>query len=131
MKKLFLLVTLLLSLAVFAQKLDTSTLATDDKEAWKRIESYRQRVLAGESMAALATLYTEDPGSAKTGGRYDNIARGMFVPEFEKVAFALKAGEVSEVFLTTYGFHFIQLVAAHDGLVDVRHILVTSKTNSR
>ena len=129
MKKLILLFGSLLSLSAFSQRLDTTTMNIDEKQAWSRIEMIRKRVIGGENMATLATMYTEDPGSAKNGGRYDNIARGVFVPEFEKVAFSLKAGEVSEVFQTTYGFHFVQLVAAHDGLVDVRHILVTPKTN--
>ena len=97
------------------------------KAAREKLEGYRQRVLNGESMAVIATLYTEDPGSAKTGGRYDGIARGMFVPEFEAVAFRLKPGEVSEIFWTSYGYHFIQLIQRRGEVVDVRHILVTPK----
>jgi len=97
------------------------------KEAKEKIESYRQRVLKGDSMSIIAAAYSEDPGSVKTGGRYNNIARGQFVPEFEKVAFALQPGEISEVFETQYGFHFIQLISQHDNLVDVRHVLVIPK----
>jgi peptidyl-prolyl cis-trans isomerase SurA len=115
----------------FAQKIDTTVLSDEAKQAVARLEGYRQRVLKGESMATLATLYTEDPGSAKTGGRYDGITRGMFVPEFEAVAFKLKAGEVSEIFETTYGYHFVQLVAIRGDVIDVRHILITPKTNSK
>jgi len=97
------------------------------KAAREKLEGYRQRVLNGESMSVIATLYTEDPGSAKTGGRYDGIARGAFVAEFEAVAFRLKPGEVSEIFLTSFGYHFIQLIARRGEVVDVRHILVTAK----
>ena len=97
------------------------------KEALTLIESYRQRVIKGESMSTLASLYSEDPGSAKNGGRYDSIVRGIMVPEFEKVAFSLKPNEISEVFETKYGFHFIQLVARKGEVVDVRHILVIPK----
>lgn len=95
--------------------------------AREQIESYRKRVLNGESMSVLAALYSEDPGSAKNGGRYDNVARGMMVPEFEAVAFKLKPGEVSEVFETPYGFHFIQLIARKGELVDLRHLLIIPK----
>jgi peptidyl-prolyl cis-trans isomerase SurA len=101
------------------------------KVAREKLEGYRQRVLAGESMSVIATLYTEDPGSAKTGGRYDGIARGQFVPEFEAVAFRLKVGEVSEIFESSFGYHFIQLVARRGELVDVRHILVTAKVTNQ
>jgi peptidyl-prolyl cis-trans isomerase SurA len=94
--------------------------------AREKLESYRQRVLNGESMHVLAALYTEDQASAKTGGFY-SFGRGMMVPEFEAVAFKLKNGEVSEVFETAYGYHFIQLVARKGEMVDVRHILISPK----
>ncbi len=97
------------------------------KEAHDKLEGYRQRVLKGESMSVLAALYTDDPGSAKTGGCYREIGRGVFVPEFEEVAFKLKPGEVSEVFETQYGFHFIQLIERRGDVVDLRHILVKTK----
>lgn len=92
-----------------------------------QLETYRTRVINGESMAVLAALYSEDPGSAKNGGRYESVMRGMMVPEFEAVAFRLKAGEVSEIFETTYGYHFIQLVSRKGESVDVRHILMAPK----
>ena len=104
---------------------------TSKQAAKEKIEGYRQRVLKGESMAEIAKLYTEDPGSAKTGGLYENIARGQFVPEFETVAFSLKPGEISPVFETQYGFHFIQLVARRGDVVDVRHVLVIPKENKK
>ena len=105
---------------------------TDEEKMQVReqLEVYRQRVLKGESMSVLAALYSEDPGSAKNGGRYESVMRGQFVPEFEAVAFRLKAGEVSEIFSTTYGFHFIQLVARKGESVDVRHILMSPKVSS-
>ncbi len=101
------------------------------RAAREKLEGYRQRVLNGESMSVIATLYTEDPGSAKTGGRYDGIARGQFVPEFEAVAFRLKPGDVSEIFESAFGYHFIQLIARRGELVDVRHILVTAKVTTQ
>lgn len=97
------------------------------KDARTAIESYRERVLKGESMSVLAALYSEDPGSAKNGGRYESILRGVMVPEFEAVAFRLKKGEVSEVFETPYGYHFIELIARKGETVDLRHILIAPK----
>ncbi|HTA61643.1 MAG TPA: peptidylprolyl isomerase, partial [Bacteroidia bacterium] len=69
--------------------------------------------------------------SVKTGGLYDGIARGRFVPEFEAVAFRLKVNEVSEIFESAFGYHFIQLIARRGELVDVRHILVTAKVTTQ
>ncbi len=91
------------------------------------LEKHRQRVINGESMSVLCALYSEDPGSAKNGGRYETVMRGQMVPEFEAVAFKLKQGEVSEIFETSYGYHFMQLVARKGESVDVRHLLMSPK----
>lgn len=100
-------------------------------EAKEQLESYRQRVLKGESsMSTLARLYSEDPGSAKDGGFYANVARGVMDPAFEAVAFRLKNGEVSNVFETTYGYHFIELVQRKGELLDLRHILIIPKMSN-
>ena len=95
------------------------------KDAKKLAEYYRQRVLRGESMASVARLYSEDPGSAPNGGLYTGIVRGQMVPEFEAVAFKLKPGEISEVFETQYGFHFIQLISNKNEVLSLRHLLIT------
>jgi len=92
-----------------------------------QLEVYRLRVMNGESMSVIAALYSEDPGSAKNGGRYESVGRGQMVPEFEAVAFRLKQNEVSEIFETTYGYHFMQLVSRKGEFVDVRHVLMSAK----
>jgi len=93
-------------------------------------EEYRQRVIGGESMITLARLYSEDPGSAKEGGLIANVFRGQMTPEFEAVAFRLKSGEISSVFETPYGYHFMQLVARKGDLLDLRHILIIPRMNN-
>ncbi len=97
------------------------------KDARTQIESYRARIVNGESFSVLAALYSEDPGSAKTGGQLPPFARGQMVPEFEAVAFRLKNGEISEVFESDYGFHFMQLISRKGETVDARHILIAPK----
>jgi peptidyl-prolyl cis-trans isomerase SurA len=98
----------------------------DDAKA--KLESIRAKVIRKEmTIGEAAQEYSDDPGSNKVGGRYNNIARGQFVPEFEKVAFALQPGQISEVFETQYGFHFVQLIAKHDDLIDVSHVLIIPK----
>jgi peptidyl-prolyl cis-trans isomerase SurA len=72
-------------------------------------------------------LYSEDPGSAKEGGLITNVFKGQMAPEFEATAFRLKVGEISNVFETSYGYHFIQLVARKGDLLDLRHILIIPK----
>ncbi len=101
------------------------------EEARNLLESYRERVVSGKStMRTMATLYSEDPGSASQGGFYANITRGQMEPNFEAVAFRLKKGEVSNVFETTYGYHFIELIERKGELLDLRHILIAPKMSN-
>jgi peptidyl-prolyl cis-trans isomerase SurA len=96
-------------------------------EARQLLESYRQRILNGENFSVLAALYSEDPGSAKQGGQLPPFGRGVMVQEFEEVAFNLKPGQISDIFETQFGFHFIQLLAREGEKVMARHILISAK----
>lgn len=97
------------------------------KNAKMKLDSIRERVLKGEAFSSLASKYSEDPGSSTNGGIYRKIVRGTMVDEFEQVAFRLKPMEVSEVFETQYGFHFIQLLTRKGDELDLRHILIIPK----
>lgn len=77
-------------------------------EARARIEDILERVKVGEDFAKLAGEYSEDPGSRKKGGDLGFFGRGTMVPEFEKAAFALEPGQVSDIVRTNYGFHIIR-----------------------
>ncbi len=90
----------------------------------------RERILAGEKFGMLATLYSQDPVSAKQGGELGFFARGEMVAEFEAASFALKPGEVSPIIETQYGFHIIQLIERRGNTVNVRHILMTPKVSA-
>jgi peptidyl-prolyl cis-trans isomerase NIMA-interacting 1 len=57
---------------------------------------------------ALASQYTEEPGSKETGGDLGKFGRGQMVKSFENAAFALPVGGVSEVVQSPFGFHVIQ-----------------------
>lgn len=94
-----------------------------------QLAELRERIIKGESFAMLATLYSEDPGSAKKGGELGFFARGDMVSEFEAAAFALKPGEVSPIIETNYGFHIIQLIERRGSTINVRHILLTPKVS--
>jgi len=98
----------------------------DEKEAYRqKAEDLRKRVVNGEDFGAMARLYSQDQGSAPDGGDLGFNDRTAYVKEFSAMAFKLKAGEVSPVFETDFGFHFLQVIERRGEQVHVRHILVT------
>ena len=76
----------------------------------KQIDDILKRVKAGEDFAALATQFSEDPGSKDKGGELPPFSHGEMVPEFEAAAFSMETNTVSDVVTTTYGFHIIKLL---------------------
>jgi len=79
------------------------------EEAKKKAEDLLARARKGEDFAKLAKENSDDQGSKDKGGEYDFFGHGKMVPEFEKAAFALKPGEISEPVETQFGYHIIKL----------------------
>ena len=64
----------------------------------------------GADFAALAKANSEDEGSAVNGGDLNYFGKGQMVPEFEQAAFTLKAGDISGLVKTTFGYHIIKVI---------------------
>ena len=79
-------------------------LVKTETEAKKILEELKK----GASFAKLAQQKSECP-SKKRGGDLGWFGRGKMVPEFEKAAFSLKKGELSNVVKTQFGFHIIKV----------------------
>jgi peptidyl-prolyl cis-trans isomerase SurA len=78
----------------------------------------------GADFATAAKRVSADPGSRERGGDLGWARRGLFVPEFERVAFSQKVGQISEPVETPFGYHIIQTIRTQPGEVQARHILI-------
>lgn len=97
-----------------------------DEVAMKRhlADSIRTKVASGGMRFNLAaSLFSDDPGSKYRGGCYENITRGAFVPEFEQMVYATNLNEISPVFETEFGFHFLKPTDKRGEVFSACHIL--------
>lgn len=122
------------SLPIFPEEIYLSQLVVfpkvDAKERERitnKLNSFKQRIQDGEDFAFLASLYSDDSGSAKQGGDLGYVKKGKLVPKFESVAFRLQEDELSEVVETKFGFHLIQMVKRRGEQFKIRHILIKPK----
>ena len=70
--------------------------------------SLLERIQKGEKFGKLAKEFSLDTGSAKRDGNLGYFGRGKMVKEFEKSAFNLQTGQISEPVKTQYGYHIIK-----------------------
>jgi peptidyl-prolyl cis-trans isomerase SurA len=97
-----------------------------------QLKDYKQQVESGaKKFETIASLYTDDPGSKETGGKYDiNKNEKQWDPIFLAKAFSLKEGQVSTVFKTKFGYHIIQMVSRAGDDATIRHILKIPQVSS-
>ena len=76
----------------------------------KELEEVRIRALEGEDFSLLAKEFSEDPGSASRGGDLDWLSLGETAPAFEKMMLETPLMELSPVFESEFGFHFLQVL---------------------
>ena len=87
-----------------------TTKLRDETFTKKELEEIRKRVLDGEDFSLLAKEFSEDPGSASRGGDLDWLSRGKTAPAFEKMMLESPVGEISPVFESEFGFHFLEVL---------------------
>jgi peptidyl-prolyl cis-trans isomerase SurA len=84
----------------------------------------------GADFATAARRFSQDPGSKEQGGSLNWFRRGVMVPEFERVAFSLRPGVVSDPVESPFGYHIIQVERVQPAEVQARHILLVPQIDS-
>jgi len=95
-----------------------------------RADSIVLELRRGADFATAARRFSQDPGSKDQGGSLNWFRRGVMVPEFERVAFMLKPGVVSDPVESPFGYHIIQVERAQPAEVQARHILLVPEIDS-
>jgi len=107
---------------------------SDDETVRHKLIKIRERIIKGESFEAIASVTSEDTGSAASGGDLGWVGPGVFAPDFEKQLDGLKVNEISEPFKTQFGWHIVQLLGrrTYDASEDVtRNRCVTQLREAR
>ena len=81
----------------------------DDAAVKKQADDLLAKIKAGADFPDLATRFSEDDASKTKGGDLDFFPKGQMVPEFDKAAFSMKPGEISDVVKTQFGYHIIKV----------------------
>jgi peptidyl-prolyl cis-trans isomerase D len=98
--------------------------AADTAAAKAHAEQLRADIEKGEKFEDVAKRESADSASGANGGDLGKGAKGRFVPEFEKAAYALPVGEISQPVLTPFGYHLIRVDSKKGDTLGVHHILV-------
>lgn len=93
------------------------------KKIFELARSIRDSLLKGGKFEDFAARYSDDAGTASSGGDLGWINKGKFFPEFESAAFALQINEISLPIETPFGYHLIQALDKKKESINTRHIL--------
>jgi peptidyl-prolyl cis-trans isomerase SurA len=114
------------------QQIVISPKPTDEAKARTKAQadSIVMELRRGADFATAARRFSQDPGSKDQGGSLNWFRRGVMVPEFERVAFALRPGVISDPVESPFGYHIIQVERVQPAEVQARHILLLPEIDS-
>jgi peptidyl-prolyl cis-trans isomerase SurA len=99
--------------------------------AYARAESALAEVRSGADFSTVARRLSDDTGSRERGGDLGWFRRGAMVQAFDRAAFRLRPGQISDIVSTPYGYHIIIVDRVQPGEVKARHILITPVVTAR
>lgn len=101
---------------------ERSTVTRSQTEAQARIAEVQAKLAEGADLGELAATYSDDPGSALTGGELGSFGRGAMTQTFEDAVFSMEVGQVSGVVESPFGYHIIELTDKTGGGTETQSI---------
>ena len=99
--------------------------ASSEILVYNSLDSLRNLIVgSGASFDSMAIIYSQDPGSAPSGGNLGLTSRGTLVQEYEEAAYALNPGELSLPIRSQFGYHLIRLIDKRGEKISSQHILL-------
>ena len=95
----------------------------------ERLLELRKRVQEGEDFGTLAILYSEAPEAARRG-EIGFMMRSQLDKAYANAAWSLKAGQVSKIVESSFGYHIIQMIERRGDMANTRHILMNPKADA-
>lgn len=97
-----------------------------EAEALEIVTAIRDSILTGNTtLEEMATIFSEDPGSASQGGRFELMKLSDLVPEFAAVASRIEINDLSAPFKSPFGYHILRVNERRGDQVDFNHILIS------
>lgn len=106
---------------------------SDTLIAYNKLQEVREKALAGEDFNELAAQFSEEPGADKRKGKLGYFSAFDMVYPFESMAFKTKVGDVSEIFRTSFGYHFLKVNDRRQraAKISVSHIMISDNKEAR
>jgi peptidyl-prolyl cis-trans isomerase D len=98
--------------------------AADTAAAKAKAQALREEIVKGAKFEDVAKRESADTASGAQGGDLGAHSKGFYVPEFEKAAYALPVGQLSEPVESPFGFHLIRVDSKKGDTLSMHHILV-------
>lgn len=110
---------------------DASATPQDTLKAYQKIQSIRERAVKGEDFGKLAQELSEDPSAKENKGDLGYFSVFRMVYPFENGAYNTKAGEISKIVRSRFGYHIIKVndIRENRGEITVAHIMISKPTD--
>ena len=111
-------------------KVPSNAKPADTLKAYNKIQKARNEVLSGKDFHKIALAYSDDQSVKSNDGNLGFFTAFKMVYPFENTAYQTKIGQISKIFKTNFGYHFLKVndLQLSEGEVEVAHLLIRDQS---